>query len=156
MTFTRCTSLPFIKMYLTQPVFWKALHDDYAGKPEDWNPQPSDSQYVAYVNIHDDDGTFLGIAIFSLHSQVQVEIHNALLPWVGWKKRVQVGREFFAWLWSAGRKRIIGKVIASNRYAIAYNKAIGMEEFGVNKKAFLKDGVLYDEHWFGISPPESK
>lgn len=134
-------------------MFWEAWHDDFAGNPEDWEPQPADSGYVSYVTISDDDGRFIGMAIANKHSEVQIEIHNALLPEIGWKKRVQAGRELLEWLWAAGRKRVIGKVIASNRYALKYNEFMGMERIGTNRAAFLKDCVLQDEVWFGISAP---
>lgn len=143
-------------MYLTQPVFWEALHDDFSGKPEQFEPQAADSPYVAYVSVHDDDGAFLGLAIVSKHSEVQVEVHNALLPSIGWKKRVQVGRAFLEWVWAAGRKRVIGKVVGSNRYALKYNELVGMELIGINVKSFMKKGILENEHWFGVSAPEVK
>lgn len=108
--------------------------------------------YVSYVLVKE-DGVILGLAIVSKHSEVQLEIHNALLAHVGWKKRVQVGRLFLEWLWSAGRKRVIGKVLASNRYALKYNQFIGMELIGVNSRAFMKDQILQDEIWLGISAP---
>lgn len=140
-------------MYLTQPEFWKVLSDDFSGDPEEFEPQPVDSPYVAYVTVHDGE-RFLGFVIVNKHSEVQVELHNALLPAVGWKTRVQVGREFILWLWAAGRKRIIVKVLASNRYSLKYTEFIGMKQFGVNSRSFLKDGLLQDEVWFGISAPE--
>lgn len=111
-----------------------------------------DSPYVAYIAIWE-GANFLGLAIASKHSEIQFEVHNAILPWVGWKKRIQIGIKFFEWLWAAGRKRVIGKVIASNRYALKYNEFVGMERIGVNSKAFMHKGELVDEVWFGISAP---
>lgn len=110
-----------------------------------------DHPSVSYVTIHE-DREFLGIAIVNAHSCILWELHNMLMPRIGWKKRVQVGQAFFEWLWAAGCKRVIGKVLASNRYALKYNQVIGMEIIGTNRAAVMKGGVLVDEVWMGISP----
>lgn len=133
---------------LSNPKLSEVLTDDFGP-----SAHPVDHPSVSYVVIRD-SGEFLGIAIVNAHSVIQWEVHNLLLPRVGWKKRIQVGREFFAWLWGAGCKRVIGKVLASNRYALKYNEIVGMERIGVNRRAVMKNHILQDEIWFGISSPE--
>jgi hypothetical protein len=146
-TFERCKDLQFVASVLANPKLSEALTDDFGP-----SAHPVDHPSVSYVAITD-SGEFLGIAIVNAHSVVQWEVHNLLLPRVGWKKRIQVGREFFNWLWVAGCKRVIGKALASNRYAVKYNEIVGMERIGVNRKAFMKNGELVDEVWWGISAP---
>lgn len=140
-----------IKSVLTIPALYDALHDDNAVPADQWEPVVH--PLAAYVAIREGD-ELLGIAIMALHSRIMVEVHNALLPHVGWKRRVRIGKEFFEWLWRAGRLRAIGKVPEYNRYAMKFNRAIGMSEFGVNEKCFIKGGRLQAEVWFGISAPD--
>lgn len=133
---------------LSNPKLSEVLRDDFGP-----SAHPVDHPSVSYVDIRE-DGRFLGLAIVSAHSLIQWEAHNLLLPEIGWKKRVQVGQEFFEWLWKAGCMRVIGKVLASNRYAIKYNQFIGMEIIGENRLAVMKSNRLQNEIWFGISPGE--
>jgi hypothetical protein len=133
---------------------FRAIHDDDGPTAADF--ECLDHPGLAYVLVRDHDDDIVGVAIVSMMSRVCYETHNALLPHVGWKKRVEIGKAFFQWLWDAGRcMRVIGKVVASNRYALKYNEAIGMKVFGVNERSFFKDGALRDEIWFGISRPEA-
>ena len=127
---------------------YKELHDDYAVPMDSW--EPTIHPQVGYVEIREDE-ELLGLAICGRHSAVEVEVHNALLPHLGWKRRVRVMREFFAWLEKCGFKRVIGKVPATNRYALKLNEAAGMKRFGVDERSFLRDGVLVDQVYFGLS-----
>lgn len=94
----------------------------------------------------------MGLAVVSAHTSYTWEVHNLVFPSVGWKTRLKIGQEFFEWLWKAGCRRVIGKVLESNRYALAFNAKLGMERIGVNRAAFMKNGQLQNEVWFGISP----
>lgn len=143
-----------VKRILTQDGrIYAALHDDYGPPMEEF--QCVDHPSVAYVLIRDEKDELLGLAIVNMMTCIQYEIHNCILQFVGWKQRIEIGKAFFEWLWAAGRcRRVIGKVIGSNRYAFRYNEMLGMEVFGVNRNAFMKNNRLQDEIWFGISRPE--
>lgn len=155
-SFHACRDFELVKRVLTQDErVYRAIHDDDAPTPEAF--ECVDHPSVGYVLIRDENDEILGVAIIMRHSLVQYEVHNAILPrpGVGWKKRIEIGKAFFEWIWAAGRcRRIIGKVVGSNRYAMRYNEALGMDVFGVNRNAFMKDKRLQDEIWFGISRPE--
>ncbi len=144
--FERCTDFEWIALVLANPKLSEVLSDDFGP-----SAHPIEHPSVSYVVIRD-NAEFLGLAIVNAHSVIQWELHNLLLPRVGWKTRVRAGEAFFEWLWAAGCKRVIGKVLASNRYALKYNQVIGMEIIGTNHSAVMKGGRLVDEVWFGISP----
>ena len=136
---------------LCLPQIYRALHDDFAPDPSEW--EPTIHPLVGYVALWEDED-LMGIAIVNLHNTVKWEVHNAILPHVGWKKRLKIARSFIEWLWTAGCKRITGQVVASNQYALKFNEVLGMERVGVERKAFMKDGRLQDLVYFGISAPE--
>lgn len=137
----------------TNPRIYPVITDDFRFPAAEW--EPVISPMVRYVAVADESG-FLGILIFGLHSAIQYEIHNLLLPHVGWKRRVATGYAMWEWLWKSGScQRVIGKVIESNRYTLRFNEVIGMKVFGRNEKAVLQSGRLQDEIWFGISRPEA-
>jgi hypothetical protein len=145
--FTPTTDREVIKGVMCRPGIFEALHDDFVDPVEEWEPIEAPG-LVWYVEVHDGQ-EFLGLVILNVHSRVQVEIHQALLPHVGWKRRVLAAKVLFEWLSVSGFKRAIGKVV-ENRYAMKFNEAIGMSVFGCNPKAFMKGGELRDEWWFGI------
>ena len=150
MTFEVTRDYALIKSVLTIPAIYAGMHDDFSGPPETWEMERHPA--VSYIAVRD-GGELLGITVTAAHSMICVEAHNALLPHVGWKRRLRAAKEFWSWLAGCGCRRVIGKVPANNRYAIAFNKAAGMKIFGINEKAFMKDGGLQDEVWFGLSLP---
>jgi len=153
MKFERTEDQELIKSVLTLPVIYENFHDDFAPSVHEWEIEIHPC--LGYVAITD-NGEFLGLSVVAKHSKVMWEIHNAILPHVGWKRRLKIGRAFLNWAWQCGCKRVIGKVPAYNKYAIRFNEIVGMECFGVNKKSFMKHGILQDEFWFGISAPEGE
>lgn len=135
---------------ITIPQIYEALHDDDCLPANEW--EPIEHPLVSYVAIWEHE-VLRGISIVNAHSRFKWEIHNAILPNVGWKKRVQIGQQFLEWLWASGCKRVIGRVVESNRYAIKYNKFMGMEMVGIERRSFMKGGYLQNEVYFGISAP---
>jgi RimJ/RimL family protein N-acetyltransferase len=107
---------------------------------------------VEYLIIQDDE-ELLGMAVVGKCSVIMCEAHNLLLPHLGWKRRLKVADAFFSWLEKQGYRRVVGKVPGWNRYAIAFDHAIGMKLFGVNEKAIMRNGKLEDEICFGLSLP---
>ena len=148
MRFDITKDLDLIRDVLTNGQIYPHLHDDYAEPIEEW--QPETHPRVSYITVYDGE-RFLGLVIAGVHSMVQLELHNALLPSVGWKTRLRAFKELMDWLYSYGCRRVIGKVPAYNEYAIKFNDYAGMERIGVNKAAFMKHGKLQDEIWFGMS-----
>lgn len=122
--------------------------DDDAPPISQW--EPIDHPLVSYIAIHDDDN-FAGIAQVNIHSRIEFEVHQALLPELGWKKRIEIAKAFFELLRAAGCKRVLGKVVISNRYIMKFNSAIGMEMFGVDEQSFMRNGRLEDQAYFGLS-----
>lgn len=146
MRFTPTTDREVIRGVMCRMVIYEALHDDFVGPVEEWEPIDAPG-LVWYVEVHDGE-EFLGLVQLNAHSRVQVEIHQALLPHVGWKRRVRAATELFQFLSVNGFLRAIGKVV-ENRYAMKFNEAIGMNVFGMNEDAFMKGGKLCTEFWWG-------
>ncbi len=155
MHFERCTDLSLVKdFFVLHPELYAAVRDDFTGPAEDF--VPIDHPLVSYILLLGDDGQLYGLAMVNAHSMILWEVHNFILASVGWKKRCAIARAFLDFLWAHGCKRVIGKVLVTNRYALRFNESMGMERIGVNRRCFLKDGVLQDEVWLGLSSPDAK
>jgi hypothetical protein len=149
-TFSPTTDINEIRA-IVMPMYDK-LHDDFGPPAAEW--MPPIHELVEYLIIRDAD-ELLGMAVVGKCSAVMCEAHNLLLPHLGWKRRLRVAKEFFIWAEKQGYRRVVGKVPSWNRYAMAFDHAIGMKLFGINEKAIMRNGHLEDEVCFGISLPRT-
>lgn len=138
--------VPLIRSVLCHQEIYSKLHDDFAPPPEEWYPEFHPC--LGYLAVEDDLGAFYGIAILMRHSPIQYQVHNALLPHLGWKTRLAIGKQFIDWLFASGVRNLIGKVDATNKYTLKFNECLGMKKIGVNRKSIMRDHCLHDEVWF--------
>lgn len=139
-----------IRSVVCDPRVYSKLWGDDAGPAEEW--QPISHPMVSYFAIVDGK-RFVGIVITVRESRIKLAVHNVILPEIGWKRRLEIVLGFFDWAAEHGIRRVTGRVASSNRYALRFNEAAGMKMFGIDEKAIMKNGVLEDEHLFGISLP---
>lgn len=149
-TFERTENVELIKSVLCIPKIYEALHDDEAPPSDQWQPIIDD--LLGYVCVRE-AGELCGFAIVGRWSKWEWECHTALRSEIGWKKRLAIGRSFIEWVAGRGCRRLIGRVPAYNQYAIAFNKAVGLEVFGVDRKSWMKNGKLHDQIYMGICLP---
>jgi RimJ/RimL family protein N-acetyltransferase len=65
---------------------------------------------------------------------------------------MQATRNMFAWIWAnTPCRRLTAAVPAYNRKACMFARLVGMKQFGVNERAFMRHGTLHDLILFGIS-----
>lgn len=136
----------FIHRCLTDPALWRMGKDDaLAGV----NPRlffaPMDG--VLYVKAGE-YGLLVGMPV----NHVSVDVHVALLPSAR-GKAVEICKGAVQWVFNNSQSvlRMTASIPECNKLAIRLAGTVGMEFIGINRKSFLKDGVLYDQHFFGIS-----
>lgn len=157
MYFERTDDWGYIRLVTTTPQLWKHLADDFSGERETWQPRRDDS--LIYVKVCDvgphASGQALGFFLLVAHSPVLYEIHTALLPHAWGARARAAAAGIVAWTWEhTSCRRLITSVPASNRLALAFAKRAGMQQYGVNEKAYLKGGKLEDLILLGRSRPE--
>jgi hypothetical protein len=151
-TFERTTDWPLIKAISTQGFVWARIKDDFAGNPENW--EPSEDPSIGYVLVKE-DGEVLGLWICAAESPVHYVVHTRLLPIAYGERSRRAARAFLDWLWTNGKcQRLTMNICVTNRIAIRMAKELGFEEFGVNKRSFMKCGTLRDQMLLGLSRPE--
>ncbi len=153
-TFKRTVNAELIKSIVTHPKIYSKIVDDFAVKPDFY--QPIMHPDVRYMLVYDAE-ELLGMFIFVPHNQITWEVHTCLLP-NAWKGRsIPAAIEMTAWIWEHTIcSRVFTNVPRSNRLALRFAKAAGMKEFGVNEKSVLRGGVLEDFIMLGISRPGVK
>lgn len=138
-----------IKFVVTHPKVYPHVTDDSSPRPEDYSPP--DPNFVWYLLVKDDRET-LGIFALVPQNSVCFEVHTCLLPNAYGQRARLAAVAAIGWMAAHSPcKRVITNVPEDNRIALRFATRVGMKEFGINEKSFLKDGKLLDQHVLGIT-----
>jgi RimJ/RimL family protein N-acetyltransferase len=91
--------------------------------------------------------------MFMVHpiNYVTCDAHSAILPRYYGKKAIEAGKLAIKWVFENTHfLKINGSTPKYNKLALKYSFNIGFRPEGVNKASFLKDGILYDQIYFGL------
>lgn len=140
-----------IRRLCIHPRIFPLIADDFHTDPKAWRtPQ---NEQIVYLLASDEQGPF-GLGIFHPITFACWNAHFAFLPrGYGIRARLSFAR-MLAWMWeSTTAQRIVGEIVRENHLAIRFARAAGCEIYGLNKKSFLRGGVLRDQVCLGISKP---
>lgn len=128
---------------------WDAVSDDGELNPELYFPNMSEDNY--WMMAEEDDGKKLGVFLYAPQNHICREVHTILLPIAkGRAKEAAIASGL--WIFdNTNCMRIVTTVPEYNIPAFKLALEVGMKQYGINRKSFLKNGVLYDQHLLGIS-----
>jgi len=131
-----------IREIATHPEIYPYVSDDGSPPPEEYEPVQSDEFYYLMF----EGGFFL----FHPLNYITVEVHTCILPeWRG--RSIKYARRAIAWMFrNTQYRKIVTHVPEYNRKALAYAQKAGMRIEGVNRKSFMKNGVIYDQYLLGV------
>jgi RimJ/RimL family protein N-acetyltransferase len=133
---------------IRHPRIWPSVSDDGAGSPEGFEPIISDS--VIYLGMFE-SGQFYGLFMLHPHNSICWEVHTCLLP-SAWGNASVFALECVSWIFSETQcQRLITNVPTGNVLAKRLAASVGMTEFGLNPRSFLKNGEALDQIMLGIS-----
>lgn len=148
-TISRCYDVALIKSTITHPKLYQHLSDDGCPDAQDFTVQLADSLF--YMVAHDGD-KYLGLFLLHPHNFICYEVHTCLLPEAWGEMAIECGKAIVRWMFeNTPCQRVITNVPKYNRLALRLARNVGMSEFGVNTKSFLKNGSLHDQVMLGIS-----
>lgn len=154
LTFERTEDWPLVKKIVTHPKLWAANSDDLAPAPECWEP-PLNPEIWYVLARH--NGHPLGLFVFIPETRVCWQSHIAMLPEAWGHVARKACQLVFPWLWErTSCLRIVGSIPASNHMAVLFAIQCGMENYGVNPKSFLRNGILEDQVLLGINRPDKR
>lgn len=140
--FDRSTDYDLIREIMTHPKMWSWISDDFAGAPDQF--QPARHPELLYVLVRDGE-ELLGMFLLVPHSPIMIEVHTCLLPNAWGLRASSAARDLPKWLALNTRcKRLITQIPDYNRLAVRFAESAGMEEYGRNLKAYMKNGELRD------------
>lgn len=139
-----------IRQVITTPEIYRVSADDHSPPAAEWRPNLAAMFYV----LVKDGEELLGLFAFGVENGITVKVHTCLLPNSYGKRAAEAAKGIIQLIFSRTRfQRIVTDVPTYNRLALRFAKQAGLEQFGVNPKSFLKDGVLWDQIELGISKP---
>ncbi len=132
-----------IKAIITHPGIYNDVSDDGAVDSKDYEPVIHDNIYYLLCDA--------GIFIYMPINSITWEVHSCILPKFRGKS-LDSAKESVQWMFNnTDCKKIITHVPSFNERAYVYAKSAGLEDEGINKKSFLKDGKIYDQWVLGVS-----
>lgn len=150
MRIARTHDMETVRGILAHPAIWPHIHDDSASEP-----QPIDHPGFFWMLV-DDDGP-AGVFLLHAHNSVCYEVHTCLLPRIWGAKARQAANMLCGWLFeNTPAQKMITNVPAGNLLALRLAKKVGFIPEGINRKSFLKGGVLLDQHVLGLTDQEWK
>lgn len=153
LTFTLAEDVELVRRILTAPTVYGAISDDGCPAVEDFRVTVHPS--ILYVLVHD-QAELLGCFGIYLESSTCVQIHTCLLPFAPLVRgrTMAAANGILEWIWANTTfNRVITRVPEFNRLALRFAQKAGMMLFGVNEMSYLKNGVLHDQFYLGISRP---
>jgi hypothetical protein len=150
--FRRTTDYELVRQILTANArSYDAMCEDGSPRREEF--RPIEHPAIWYVVAGSDAGVVYGLFMFVPQNAICYEVHNCFLPRAWGRQALEAGRGASGWMFANSPcRRIVGATPAYLRLALAFAKRSGMVEYGINPKAFLKNGVLHDLILTGISP----
>lgn len=136
----------FIHRCLTSPKVWRMGVDDFFKGIEPSSDLLSFQRGNA-LWVKTPYGAFIGLPT----NFVTYDCHIALLP-VAEGLAVDVSRAVIDFAFSNTKARRLNASVPSfNLLARRLAEKSGFRLIGINEKSFLRDGVLHDQHFYGIS-----
>jgi RimJ/RimL family protein N-acetyltransferase len=142
------TDVDLISKAIRHPRIWPSISDDGSPSPEEFVPIIDDS--IIYLGFFDSD-QFLGLFMLHPHNAACWEVHTCMLP-IAWGRASLFAAECIEWVFNhTACLRLITNVPKDNSLARRLALSVGMREFGINPKSFLKNGIALDQYMLGIS-----
>jgi RimJ/RimL family protein N-acetyltransferase len=136
---------------VSDPAIWPHIHDDATAE---FVPI-LDNEAVHWMLI--DDGAPAGVFMVHAHNSVCYEMHTCLLPRTWGQQAKDAAQLLLAWAFEdTDCQKMITTVPAYNRPALRFAKAGGMQQEGINRASFMRNGELIDQIMLGITKQEWK
>jgi RimJ/RimL family protein N-acetyltransferase len=140
-----------IRKIVTHDSIWEWVSDDGADK-QNYKPPMHESCYWLLVKEGDE---VLGAYFLHQHNFITYEIHTCLLPAAWGRKAKKAAKDVLFWMFSNTIcMKVITNIPENNEKAMFYALRAGLQQEGLNRSSFLKNGKLLDQRVLGITKEE--
>jgi len=146
----RTRDMALVAAIMGHPAIWPHIHEDGTDAPA-----PVDHDELHWLLVS--DGQPAGVFLVHAVRASCFEVHTCLLPRLKGAGAAQAARLLIAHVFGTiGARKLITNVPASNRPALRFAKASGLQIEGINRASFLRNGVMEDQIMLGITDKEWK
>ena len=139
------TDIEVIRQTITAPSVWKFAADDLSGDVEVFTPKREAFYLGSWGTDEDGCSRFLGMFMCSPVTGTVVDLHTCLLPAAWGEKAKECAHATREWIWqNTPYTKVTGAIPANNRLLLKFTHDIGMSQYGVCKRAWLKNGKTWD------------
>lgn len=147
----RTRDYKIVRELATHPRIFPQIADDFTADPKTWTP--IESEQVCYLLAADEEGPF-GFGIFIPDTWACWKTHTAFLPRSYGGDAASSFKKMLEWMWqNTQARRLVGEVVRENLLAIRFARRAGFTIYGINKRSYLRGGILHDQVCLGISKP---
>ena len=149
MKLERTRDMGLVGSIMRDPAIWPHVHDD--GVPADWRPIDHDGFHWMLV----DDGEPAGVFLAHQTNSFCYEMHTCMLPRIWGDVAAKAAQMLAAHVfYELGGEKLITLVPAYNRAALRFAKSGGMQQEGINRASYRRNGVMIDQIMLGITKQE--
>ena len=143
----RTDSLNVIDSVFKHPEVEDLLFDD---SPRDITYPIRDD--IIYLALSDNKTSEVyGLGMFIRQNMISLDCHIAFLPSVRGIKAIDAGLLMIEWLRiHTGMRKLTAGIPDINKKCQRYAVSVGYEREGVNARSFLKNGIMYDQVYYGL------
>ena len=107
-----------------------------------------------WITVYDDE-ELLGMFFSHPHNTATYESHTCILPNAYGTRAIQAAHTYMSWMFqNTVCQKLITNVPDYNKLAMRFARNVGGVLEGCNRKSFLKNKVLMDQHIYGITKEE--
>lgn len=146
MELSPCEDMDLIKSILMDKAIYPHIIDDGC---DEIHPKYSETMIWLVIT---ENSQVCGAFMVHQHNRATWEIHTCLLPICWGKKAQKAAKLMSSWFFNQPfNLKLITHVPEMNKTAHMFSLRSGMMLEGVNRKSFLKDGILYDQYVLGMT-----
>lgn len=146
MQIERCHDMGLIKSILMHPSVLPHIHDDgFTGDLD-----LTDEAHIFWMLVKNPEPA--GVYMLQPHNMATYELHTSLLPTIRGALGLEAIHKVIDWFFDDLKGlKLITHVPEINKAAMQYAYRAGFALEGINRRSFLKDGVLLDQFALGIT-----
>lgn len=134
-----------INRIVSNPDIWNDITDDHAS-PVIVLQIPG----LMWVLVKEEEN-ICGAYLLEFRNCRCYEVHTCILPEYRGKKAIEIGKQGLEWIFNnTPCLKIITHVPECNPKAFVYARKCGFKQEGINRRSFMKYGILQDQYVLGI------
>ncbi len=144
----RTRDMEIVRAIMSNPAIFPHIHDDSVTECD-----PVDHDGFHWMLV--DDGEPAGVFLVHAMNSICDQMHTCLLPRIWGTGAAWAAQLLLRWAFTeTACQKMITAVPAYNRAALRFAKAGGMQQEGINRASFQRNGQLIDQIMLGITKQE--